>query len=335
MRYSDAPGPRRCSCRNGGFTLVELLVVIAIIAVLIGLLLPAVQKVREAANRAKCQNNLKQIGLALHNYQSSLSVFPPVALYPEDRVEPWSAHARLLPNLEQANLQNLIDWNLPHDAQPQVTSRRIPVYLCPSEVNDKPRPEGPVTFYPATYAYNFGTWHVYNPVTGQGGDGAFSPNGKFRPADILDGLSNTVALAEVKAFTSYLRDGGNPNTPGVPPPASPAVVVGYGGEFKTSGHTEWTDGRVHQTGFTTVFTPNTVVPFVSDGTTYDIDFTSSREGKTPNRITYSAVTARSYHPGQINVLLMDGSVRSVSNSISTATWRALGTRAGGEPAAEF
>ena len=123
---------------------------------------------------------------------------------------------------------------------------------------------------------------------------------------ITDGTSNTMAFAEVKACTPYLRDGGNPNSPGVPPPTSPGQVVAFGGSFKTdSGHTEWVDGRVHQTGFTTVFTPNTRVIYSSGGVDYDIDFNSSREGKTTNRITYAAVTSRSYHSGVVNVLLMD------------------------------
>ena len=328
------PATRRAArTARTAFTLIELLVIIAIIAVLIGLLLPAVQKVREAANRAKCANNLKQIGLALHNYQAALGTFPPAALYPEGRVEPWSAHARLLPYLEQANLQNLIKWDLPFDVQPQVTSQRVSVYLCPSEVNDKPRPDGNVTFYPATYAISLGNWHVYNPLTGRGSDGAFSPNAPFRPADISDGLSNTLAVAEVKAYTPYLRNSGNPNVPDAPVPSSPAEVTAYGGELRTTGHTEWTDGRVHQTGFTTVFPPNTKVPYVSGGETYDVDFNSSREGQFP-RVTYAAVTVRSYHPGVVNALLLDGSVRSYSNTISPAVWRALGTRAGNEAVSE-
>jgi prepilin-type processing-associated H-X9-DG protein len=91
---------------------------------------------------------------------------------------------------------------------------------------------------------------------------------------------------------------------------------------------------VHQTGFTTVFTPNTVVPFTSGGVNFDIDFNSSREGKTTNGITYAAVTARSYHPSLVQALFMDGSVRPISNSIPLATWRALGTRCGNEIATD-
>jgi prepilin-type processing-associated H-X9-DG protein len=95
------------------------------------------------------------------------------------------------------------------------------------------------------------------------------------------------------------------------------------------------DARAHQSGFTTVFTPNTVVPFVSGGTSYDIDFNSMREGRTTTAITYAAVTSRSHHSGVVNVLLLDGSCRSVADSINLATWRALGTRSGGEVGGDY
>ncbi|MCA9156639.1 MAG: DUF1559 domain-containing protein, partial [Planctomycetales bacterium] len=107
-----------------GFTLIELLVVIAIIAILVALLLPAVQAAREAARRTQCKNNLRQISLALHNYQDIHSCFPSIGCYPAASVGKWktfSAQARLLPYLEQANLQNLIDWSRPYDVQPAVT----------------------------------------------------------------------------------------------------------------------------------------------------------------------------------------------------------------------
>jgi prepilin-type N-terminal cleavage/methylation domain-containing protein/prepilin-type processing-associated H-X9-DG protein len=318
------------------FTLIELLVVIAIIAVLIGLLLPAVQKVREAASRARCQNNLKQIGLGLHNYQTALSEYPPAARYPAGpNDEPWSAPARLLDHVEQGNLQRAINWGLPPEAQPDLVGTRVALFICPSEVNDRAAQEGDLRVYPINYGLNFGTWQVFNPATNQGGDGAFAPNRAFRPADFADGLSNTLAAAEVKAFTPYLRDGRNPAGPGVPPPATPAELTAYAGELKEAGHTEWTDGKVHQTGFTTTFPPNTTIPYASGGRTYDVDFNSSREGRRTDRVTYAAVTARSFHSGgTVNALLMDGSVRTYSGRTSLALWRALGTRAGNEVVSE-
>jgi hypothetical protein len=93
-----------------------------------------------------------------------------------------------------------------------------------------------------------------------------------------------------------------------------------------TGHTEWCDGRVHHSGFTTTFVPNTVVPYFAGGATYDIDFNSLQEGKSTTQPTYAAITSRSYHLGMVHVALMDGSARSVSENLSLDVWRALGTR---------
>ena len=327
--------------RRRAFTLIELLVVIGIIAILISLLLPAVQSARAAVRRMSCKNNLKQIGLALHNYLEVFSVFPPsfCADGPSGTGGgEWSLQARILPYLDQANLQNLIDFKRSYGggdaASLTVRTTRVPIYLCPSETNDRARTgsNGPI-HYPLNYAFNAGTWQVYDPKTGRGGNGAFYPNGKTRPADFTDGTSNTLGFSEVKAFTPYLRDGGN--APAMHP-SSPDQISAMGGTFKiSSGHTEWVDGRVHQTGFTTTFTPNTFVPHFSGGKQYDIDYTSCREDKSCNRVVRAAVTARSFHEGIVHVLLMDGSVRPVSETIDHDVWHNLGSRNDGNPVGNF
>ena len=324
--------------RQNAFTLVELLVVIAILGILMALLLPAVQAAREAARRASCTNNLRQIGLALHNYHDTCRQFPPSVILPAGVVpfDGWSAQARLLPFVEQENLHDLIDWNLDYKSQPAVTKTRVATYLCPSEMKDEERPDGSLIHYPLNYGINLGTWFVYDPNRREGGDGLSYPNSRTRFASVTDGTSNTLAFAEVKAWNPYLRDGGNPSAPVAPIPNVPTVISSLGGDFKTnSGHTEWVDGRAHQIGFTGTFPPNTVVPLASGGKTYDIDFNSSREGKTANQLTYAVVTSRSYHPGGTNVVLTDGSVRFVAETIELTTWRSLTTPGGGEVVGEY
>ncbi|MCC7338367.1 MAG: DUF1559 domain-containing protein [Pirellulaceae bacterium] len=319
------------------FTLVELLVVIAIIGILVGLLLPAVQAAREAARRMSCSNNLKQMGLALHNYHDSYSKFPPAGFVsPNYPGGVWSVQARILPQLEQANLQNLINWSQPYSVQGLVARTRVPVYVCPSEPRDEirldPNANDPnFAHYPLNYGANMGEWFIFDPRNNQGGSGVFYPNSKLQFGSITDGTSNTLAFAEVKAYTTYIRDGLNPSGSGVPTPSLPADVVAYGSSSKSdSGHTEWVDARVHQSGVTTTFAPNTRMVYEADGNVYDIDFNSSREGKTFNNVTYASVTSRSHHTGGVEVALCDGSVRFISQSVDLASWRALGSRSGGE-----
>jgi len=327
----------RALSRRTAFTLVELLVVIAIIGILIGLLLPAVQAAREAARRMSCSNNLRQIGIALHNYHDIYRRFPPSAiLRPGAQFDPWSSHARLLPFLEQENLQDLVDWNLSYKSQPVVTKVRVPTYLCPSEIMDRERPDGDITHYPVNYGINVGTWFVYDPVERVGGDGLAFPNSRIDFAAVRDGASNTIAFAEIKAYTPYLRDSGNPNSRDVPIPGTPQEVVAFGGNFRTnSGHTEWVDGRAHQSGFTGTFPPNTLFPFTHGGRIFDVDFSSSREGKNTSRLTYAVVTSRSYHPGGVQTVFADGSSRFIAEAIETKTWRTLVTRAGREVTGPF
>ncbi len=332
----------RAQSNRHAFTLIELLVVIAIIAILIGLLLPAVQKVRDAAARIKCANNLKQIGLAMHAYHDANNTLPPNGIFGFNgtamvQTSPWSALSRLLPFIEQENLFRNIDLATPYSSQPFVTSRRIGTFLCPAEVND--RGSGTNATYgnknwTLNYAVNLGTWGVLtNKATGMRfGDGAFSPSRGYSLTSFSDGTSNTLALAEVKGYTPRLVGAVNTSTyASLAPPSSPAEITTYSlAPFDPARqtHVEWVDGKVHETGFTTVFPPNTLVGYSSSGTTYDVDLVTATESNLGD--TYAAVTSRSYHSGGVNVVLMDGSVRFVSNSISQPTWRALGTRVGGE-----
>lgn len=326
---------RSIRLRRRALTLVELLVVMAIIGVLVGLLLPAVQMAREAARRMSCGNNLRQIGLALHNYESAMKAYPPVSVVPNGRTsQPWSAHARLLPYLEQANVQNLINWEVDHQytSKPKVAGIKISTYICPSEPNDRPRPTATMTHYPLNYSFNEGTWFIFDPPSGTFGDGAFAPNQAFKASAFTDGLSNTLCAAENRAYQANLWDTMVPAALNMAVPTSPSDLVQYfvGGTLDENGHTEWVEGDVRETGFTTTFPPNTKVKFNSAGTEHDIDFTSMRDGESITVPTYAAVTSRSYHAGMVQVLMMDGSVHAKTSSIDQVTWRAHGTRAGGE-----
>ena len=343
---------------RAGFTLIELLVVIAIIAILVAILLPAVQQAREAARKTSCKNNLKQIGLALANYEATHARYP-MALVADATVsggtfnDPsgngglWSPQARLTPFVEASTFYDICDLDLAYDEGSNlaagVSYTRISLYQCPSEINDKQRGPGASdpgeSYYPLNYGYNAGTWAAWNVLTRQRGDGAFSTNEAFAPNAFVDGMSNTLAFAEVKAYTAYNRDG-SVGTATVPADAAAveALIAAGGSNKSNSGHTEWTDGRVHQTGFTTTLGPNTdvVVPGADSGTPGDVgDYTSCRENKSCATPTYAAITSRSYHVGMVNATLMDGRVRSISEKIDLGSWRALGTRSGGELLGEF
>ena len=329
------------SFQRSAFTLVELLVVIAIIGILVGLLLPAVQAAREAARRMQCSNNLKQMGLALHNYESASKRFPPSAVIDFSVTSTanngsWGVHGRILPFLEQGNLYNEVDLTSAWDNQLSIDQLKLAVYSCPSDAKGdivRDTGVGRPHLYPTSYGFNFGTWYVYDPATRRGGEGMLYPNSFLKIGACTDGTSNTLFAAEVKAWTPYQRNGG-PSSTTIPSSIAEAqAAVLSGAQFKDTGHTEWPDGRVHHTGFTTVLVPNSNVPFENAGEVYEqTDFNSWQEGKdgSAGRPSYAIVTSRSYHIGLVNAAFADGSVRSVADTIDLNVWRALSTRSNGE-----
>jgi len=328
--------PRSRRRRSNGFTLVELLVVIAVIAILVLLLLPAINAAREAARRTICLSNIRQVGLAINNFENSRRRFPPS----RNSAGGWSAQARILEYIEEGIIGSHVDFETNYNNAAAVggqklSSLKVPPYLCPSELHDFVRLDnsGNPQHYPLNYAMNLGIWFVYDPATGQGGEGAFYPDSWLSEREFQDGLSKTMCAAEVKAYTPYERNAALSGS--LPLPVVAEDLAGGGEQkwgppiSKNTGHTEWVDGRAHQTGFTTVFRPNTLVsPIRAAGR--DIDWNNQQEGSSPTVRTYAAVTARSHHRTIVNVVMMDGAGRAVSNDIDLAVWQAASTRAGSE-----
>jgi prepilin-type N-terminal cleavage/methylation domain-containing protein len=321
---------------GSAFTLVELLVVIAIIGILVALLLPAIQAAREAARRSQCANNLRQISLATHNHLSAMKWIPPALDWTKATASGWSVLARLMPYAEETSLHSLIDFRYNYSdvtnapQHKQVTEMKIPMFSCPSEQQAVPKTGTSQNHFPPSYAANQGTWFTFDPATKRTGNGSFLVNEKIGDRRFSDGMSKTLAFAEVKAYTARLANGGNPSSLGAAIPDTPAAVVAFGGTLGATGHTEWVDGKIHETGFTSTFPPNTVFTYTDSTGTYDVDLISRTESAAGASPTYACVTARSYHPGVVQAAMMDGSVRNVANDIDIAIWRAAGTRNGAE-----
>jgi prepilin-type N-terminal cleavage/methylation domain-containing protein/prepilin-type processing-associated H-X9-DG protein len=319
--------------RNRAFTLIELLVVIAIIAVLIGLLLPAVQAAREAARRAQCVNNLKQMGIALHNYHDTQGCFPhsrglstPAPNFPPTAT--FSGFARLFPYMEQVPLFNTINFNpLPTDP-PNSTAlgTTASVLLCPSD----PRTQVPTGEAGVNYRFNEGSGilFTYGPSdvgSGQNAsmpppDGVFFSISNTKIADITDGTSNTAGMAE-RLKGDFSNAISTPNTDLYWPktfPSTPDQAI-----------LDCLGVNVQDLSYQGVSTQGS--PWLTGSTSCVVG-----HGNTPN--TRSCMfppgrilnMASSTHPGGVNLLFCDGSVRFIKNTIGRATWRALGTRAGGE-----
>ena len=311
-----------------GFTLIELLVVIAIIAVLISLLLPAVQQAREAARRSQCRNNLKQIGLALHNYESSHGVFPPGRVgYPKV----FSVQCHILPYIDGGSLYNLVDFNTAPNfgtpASPMTTNEIairtvIPTYLCPSDFG---RIAGS-DFGPTNYAATTGSG-VGAASSIKTGDGVMFNASSVRFRDVTDGLSNTACFSE-----STLGVGGNPSSPSGPA-AKPdlevlelagatattdAACVPGGGTWSGLRGAKWMNGHYGDTLYNHYYSPNSA---------------QSDCGNASHN--YGLTAARSRHEGGVHVLLADGSCRFVSENLNLGIWTGLATRAGSEVLSEF
>jgi prepilin-type N-terminal cleavage/methylation domain-containing protein/prepilin-type processing-associated H-X9-DG protein len=306
--------------RRSGFTLIELLVVIAIIAVLIALLLPAVQSAREAARRIQCVNNLKQIGLGLHNYHESRNALPGADMV--FNVTELSALTNILPFLEQTNVYNSVNFAFSYQDPTNYTAMytKVSGFVCPSDLDNPIASLGAQTNYMA----NMGSGIVWQSAIGPN-TGLPQPNGVFYGnsattfAGITDGLSNTTFYSE-----RVLADGNNaivspmsdvffspaaPTTPDQALQLCQAVNINdLANQFPLFMGAPWLCG---QHIFLHVSPPNSR----SCGF-----FISLRAVMPPS----------SRHPGGVNVLFGDGAVKFVKSSVDLATWRALGTRNGGE-----
>jgi prepilin-type N-terminal cleavage/methylation domain-containing protein/prepilin-type processing-associated H-X9-DG protein len=299
-----------------GFTLVELLVVIAIVALLVGLLLPVVQRVRAAAARLSCANNLKQLGLALHAHHDAAGALPAGRGTPTPLI--FSPHARLLPFIEQENVGRLLDFNSPpadftvppstaYSGAANLPAAATPVktFVCPADPGNG---RVPTSAYAGTsYAACAGSGANSGWLTRA--DGVFFLGSAVRLTDIADGTSNTAAFSERpvgNATRLMLELPGNPDT-------TAATCVPAAGSWNAERGAKWVVGNYGNTLYNHATPPNPPPP----------DCLNATQQK-------GAMAARSDHTGGVNLLLCDGSVTFVRDAVAVATWQALATRAGGE-----
>jgi prepilin-type processing-associated H-X9-DG protein len=302
--------------------------------VLIALLLPAAQAAREAGRRMQCQNHLKQLGLALHNYSTTIGCFPPANVLAASGV--WtniSTHAYLLPYCEQVASLGLVNFNVPYnDAKnAPAVALEIPLFLCPSDPDGLPTDLGGRN----NYYVNQGTNLVFGlpDRTPDGPNyGSPPPNGVFfrnsavRFRDILDGASNTAAMCE-----KLKGDGNNgistPRSDTYRPGTYPSNIDDAVRDCQAVDINDLSRQGVSNVGAPWLYAyHSTTIYFHSSGP-------NSRSCMyPPNRIM---TAASSEHPGGVNLLLCDGSVRFVNDAIALAVWRGLGTRSGGESPGEF
>ncbi|QDV39148.1 DUF1559 family PulG-like putative transporter [Tautonia plasticadhaerens] len=295
----------RRTCR--GFTLIELLVVIAIIGVLIALLLPAVQSAREAARRAQCTNNLKQIGLALHNYHDTWGRFPMGSV---QVATPNGAYRRpflasLLPFLEQRNLFESYNYDLSFQRVENETTRAsiVSVFSCPSDEQQVfTNNGGSVDDVKGSYGVNWGQDTYGNQVL----PAPFGLNYGATFAEIRDGTTQTFLIAELIQAPH--------------PPGQPVSVIDRRGRI-------WSDQpSSHQ--ISTRLGPNS--PAGDYGACWDRPDIGAPCIRNVGQGQAHHIASRGQHPGGVNLLLADGSVRFIKDAIDLATWRALSSRAGGE-----
>ena len=332
--------------KRRGFTLIELLVVIAIIAVLIALLLPAVQAAREAARRSQCINNLKQMGLGIHNYHQTQDCFPLGSSRTNNASwNNWSAQSMMLPYMEQGPIYNAINfsWEVTQPANTTVTFTTINVFLCPSDTN-----AGKITGNRNSYYASVGTsaavYGDYPQVPANSGmcntPGLFALRVSYSIASATDGTSNTIAFSEGlasptlnnRARGNIIMNAGNtgdifPDASGNMVPITAALQLCTtkfiaGNDISlTHGH-YWAVGHMSSTMFNTIVTPN--------NPQYPWGACRRDCGGGCDAASTNYSNAQSLHPGGVNVLMGDGSVKFIKDSISQPIWMALGTKANGE-----